>query len=280
MLPPFTWDESSTAPGISAAYRDGDSGMRLGLCAESSAHAHVGIPGSNFVRSHMKTSAMPVSRGFQGIILGAALPDLIQMECLAMSTRAVRVERGGKMGRIFFAGGQIVHGELGDLTGEPALFEMLGWVGGSFEIEDGLRPMDETITRDWHGLLIEAAHLADEQAASPSVPTSNPMTAIPMMPTPPADVLRDPDVSSGVFFAEDGTLTDSRGEDPETMQATFAYVTQLARLIGEGLGLEDLREVHATATEHKALTVTSEAGTTALITSPKANLNNLAKKLS
>jgi len=228
----------------------------------------------------MKTSAMPVNRGFEGIILGAALPDLIQMECLAMSTRAVRVERGSKLGRIFFAGGQIVHAELGDLTGEPALFEMLGWVGGSFEIEDGLRPMDETITRDWHGLLIEAAHLADEQAAAHSTPAPNNMTAIPMIPNSPADVFREPDVVSAVQFSEDGTLIESRAEDAETMQATFAYVSQLVKLIGEGLGLEGLKEVHVISTEHKALSVLNDTRTASLITSPKANLANFAKKLS
>lgn len=228
----------------------------------------------------MKPSALPANRGFEGIILGAALPDLIQMECLAMSTRAVRVERGSKLGRIFFAGGQIVHAELGDLAGERALFEMLSWVGGSFEIEDGLRPMDETITRDWHGLLIEAAHVADEHAAAHSIPTPNTMTAIPMIPTSPAEVLRDPEVTSAVHFSEDGALIDSRAEDPETMQATFAYVSQLVRLIGEGLGLEELKEVQATAMEHKALSVVSDTRTTSLITSPKANLANFAKKLS
>lgn len=228
----------------------------------------------------MQTSALPVTRGFEGIILGAALPDLIQMECLAMNTRAVRVERAGKMGRIFFAGGQIVHAELGDRTGEPALFEMLGWVGGSFEMEDGLRPMDETITRDWHGLLIEAAHLADEHAAAHPSAASNKMTAIPMIPTSPAEVLRDPDVTSAVHYSEDGTLHESKADDPETMQATFAYVTQLTRLIGEALGLDELKEIHATAVEHKTLTVINASRTTAIIAAPKANLVNLAKKLS
>lgn len=184
------------------------------------------------------------------------------------------------MGRIFFAGGQIVHAELGERTGEPALFDMLGWIGGSFEIEDGLRPMDETITRDWHGLLIEAAHLTDEQAAAQSSPPPNHMTAIPMIPTSPAEVLRDPDVTSAVHYSEDGTLIESRSEDAETMQATFAYVTQLTRLIGEGLGLEDLKEIHATAAEHKALTIIKDTRITALVTQPKANIANLVKKLS
>ena len=106
------------------------------------------------------------------------------------------------------------------------------------------------------------------------------MTAIPMIPTSPAEVLRDPDVTSAVHYTEDGTLIESRADDAETMQATFAYVTQLVRLIGEALGLEDLKEVHVTAGEHKALTVVKDTRITALVTSPKANIANLAKKLS
>ena len=64
------------------------------------------------------------------------------------------------------------------------------------------------------------------------------------------------------------------------MQATFAYVSQLVRLIGEGLGLDELKEVHVTASEHKALSVLDGTRTTSLIVSPKANLVNFAKKLS
>lgn len=228
----------------------------------------------------MNTSTLPISRGFEGTIQGAALPDLIQMECLAMSTRAVRVERGGKRGRIFFAGGQIVHAELGDITGEPALFEMMGWMGGQFVIEDGLRPMDESITRDWHSLMIEAAHLADEFYSQQNQTTLASMTAIPAMSTPPVDIFREPEVISGVQFTEDGTLLESRSDDAETLQATFAYITQLARLIGSGLGAENFRELHVTATEHKSLCYVGETESTALITGPKGNLPALLKKLS
>jgi hypothetical protein len=230
----------------------------------------------------MSSPALHISRGFEGIIQGAALPDLIQMECLAMTTRAVRIVRGNRMGRIFFAGGQIVHSELGDLTGEPALFDLLSWTGGSFEVEDGVRPMDETITRDWHGLVIEAAHLADERAARDGVPaatTATHMTSIPIMPISVTDIFQEPDVIKAVHFTEDGSLLSSRADDPETLQATFAYVTQLARLIGGALGAEGLLEVQANASEHKSLCLVGDDETIAMVTSAKANLANLAKKL-
>jgi hypothetical protein len=175
------------------------------------------------------------------------------MECLAMTTRAVRVQRDGHTGRIFFAGGQIVHAEYDDLKGEPALFALLRWPGGNFSVEDGLRPLDDSINRDWHSLLLEAAQFADEQAAPSPNPTPTTMTAIPMTPAARADAFRDPEVKSAVQFTEDGTLLEARADDPETMQATFAFVAQLLRLVGGNLGAEHLREIQIHAPDQKAL---------------------------
>jgi hypothetical protein len=226
----------------------------------------------------MKSNAMTVAaaRGFEGTIQGATLHDLIQMECLTMSTRAVRVTRGGRTGRIFFTGGQIVHAETGELVGERALFELMSWAGGHFGFEDGVRPMEDTIDRDWHGLLLESAHRIDENANA-NVPT---MTAIPM-PTISADeVFKDPEILQAVQFTEDGTLVTSRAEDPETMQASFAYIEQLTRLVGGALGLEGLQEIHVASGDKKALAVINESQTTVVITTPKANHTLLAKQLS
>ncbi|MEI9893642.1 MAG: DUF4388 domain-containing protein [Chthoniobacter sp.] len=74
----------------------------------------------------------------------------------------MRVAGEGTSGRLFFTGGQVVHAEVGEMKGEVALFEMLRWATGSFTIEEGVRPIEESIQRDWHNLLLEAAHHADE----------------------------------------------------------------------------------------------------------------------
>ncbi|HSI12382.1 MAG TPA: DUF4388 domain-containing protein [Chthoniobacter sp.] len=227
----------------------------------------------------MSSAAMLAHKGFEGVIQGATLADLIQMECLALSTRAVRVDGAGTSGRLFFTGGQVVHAELGELKGELALFEMLRWATGSFTVEEGVRPMDETIQRDWHNLLLEAAHHADEVAhASPSIP----MVPLPA-PKTAADVMNeafnDPEIIQAAHFTEDGTLLAGKGTDPESLQCTFAYVVQLLRHVGTSLGAENLKEINLLAPEQKALCLVGDKDTTVMITTAKANFANITKKL-
>ncbi len=97
-------------------------------------------------------------------VFKSALAGLIQKECLAFSTRAVRVAGAEASGRLFIFGGEVVHAEVADLTGEEALFEMLRWATGSFTVTDGVRPMDQTIQRGWRHLLYEAARKCGPQA--------------------------------------------------------------------------------------------------------------------
>jgi hypothetical protein len=222
---------------------------------------------------------MLAHKGFDGVIQGATLADLIQMECLALTTRAVRVDGVGRTGRLFFTGGQVVHAEVGDLKGELALFEMIRWSTGSFTIEEGVRPMDETIQRDWHNVLLEAAHFADE-----GVQATLPGTVVPLPPPKSIaesmkETFNDPEIIQAAHFTEDGILLAGKGEDPESLQSTFAYVVQLLRHVGTSLGAENLREINLLAADQKALCLVDEKNTTVLITTPKANFGSLTKKL-
>ena len=93
---------------------------------------------------------------FTGLPGCGSLADLIRMECSIAATRAVRIERGTMSGRIYFSRGHVIHAESGKLTGEAALFEMLGWPGGHIVVADGVQPAVQTIARHWQRLLIEA----------------------------------------------------------------------------------------------------------------------------
>jgi hypothetical protein len=105
---------------------------------------------------------MPIShakieqKAFAGIAGAVTLQDLIRIECSILATRAVRLDRGDLSGRIYFSRGRVIHAEVGELTGEPALFEMLTWAGGDLVIADGLQPREETISRTWQALLADA----------------------------------------------------------------------------------------------------------------------------
>lgn len=198
-----------------------------------------------------------------------------------MTTRAVRIDREERQGRIFFTGGQIVHAEVGEMKGEPALFELLNWTAGSFVIEDGLRPLENSIDRDWNTLLMAAAHVSDELAA-PAVPAVlfHPMSPVPQPVSPANGALQDPEVQCAVRFTEDGSMIEAAGDIPEMFEASFAYVVQLLRHVGTALGAEQLHEIHVTGEQKKALCVLSEGKITAVVGSSKLNLPALAKKLS
>lgn len=218
-------------------------------------------------------------------MLGTTLQDLIQMECLALQTRAVKVETEEHHGLIYFAGGQIVHAEFGRLRGEEAVLEMLMWKNGNFNILDGVRPTEETITRHWQGILLEAATRSDETSQISSVEDGQPDGVIQlkksqfMQRDPVLEVMEDSEVISGVQFAEDGSLLEAKGDDPENLQAAFAFSIELLRLVGQSLGAENLKEVDLQGKESKGVCILNEKSVACFVTTPKANINQITKKL-
>lgn len=230
----------------------------------------------------MLTAAAFQPKGFEGVMLAASLNDVIQMECLAMSTRAVRVDRGDRSGRIFFAGGQVVHAEVGALTGEEAFFEITHWTKGAFQIEEGVRAMDETITRNWETLLMESAQRHDESATTVTafpLPAPAPAQTEAMHTHPIVEIFKDPEILGAVLYSPEGEVLISKGEAPEDLQGTAAYVLQLLAHIGTALGADNLREVQLSGTEQRALFLNTPEHHVAAMTNPKTNLATLAKKL-
>ena len=104
-------------------------------------------------RTIMQTAQTNHASAFTGIAGNGSLTDLIQMECSIRATRAVRIEGPEKCGRIYFSHGEVVHAEVGELSGESALFEILAWPGGKVVVAEGVQPASETIDRHWERLL-------------------------------------------------------------------------------------------------------------------------------
>lgn len=236
--------------------------------------------------AHVEPSGSLEPNGFAGQMLGASLPDLIQMQCLTMVTRAVRVDANSVTGRIYFAGGQIVHASVGMLSGEAALFEMLSWKNGTFTCEDGVRSPDETVTRHWQGILLDAAQREDELRGGSAGENRSDFPAVvsrsnnTMRKHPIEELQPNPEVIGFVQSDSEGTLLGSKGEDPENLQAGFAYVCGLLQLIGSSMGLENLREIQLSGKSQKALCLLEGDVSTVVVTTPKANLAALAKQLS
>jgi CheY-like chemotaxis protein len=110
-------------------------------------------------------NAQPRS-GFQGMMRQVGLPEVIQMECLGRKSSNLEISAGKVRGTISICDGSIVHAETGQLQGEAALYSLLGLINGEFNLRPFTEPAARTIEGPWEFLLMEAARLTDEAAAT------------------------------------------------------------------------------------------------------------------
>lgn len=204
--------------------------------------------------------------GFRANLTGASLPDLVQMECLGNSTLTVRVISGNDEGYLYFHQGQIVHAVSSSAVGEAAALEILGWNGGSFEPCSAGWPTSHSISKSWQALLLGAATKRDEErrkvvdfprerthgasmSQKPPPAGNAPPVSAPPASGPPAGARG---IERAVRLAVDGRAVSTRG-DAEELSAMTAYVLRIGALVGEQLGMGDLRAVECVASATRRL---------------------------
>jgi len=99
--------------------------------------------------------------GFRGI-QSKALVDIIQLECLSLSSSVLRVSQGVQEGRIWFLSGEIIDATTADLVGARAFERILSWKNGTFEVLPPEPERTRTVFSSYQTLLLETAHVLDE----------------------------------------------------------------------------------------------------------------------
>lgn len=103
--------------------------------------------------------------GFRGI-QNKSLVDIIQLECLSHCNSVLRIIDGPSEGWIWFDCGEIVDAAFGDLAGEDAFRQILGWKSGYFEVLPPDKTRTRTIFNSYQSLLLESAQVLDENLDS------------------------------------------------------------------------------------------------------------------
>lgn len=88
--------------------------------------------------------------------------DLLQSLDMGHKTCALTLSNGAEKCRMFFTDGQINDAEYGNLKGDEAVYKVLTWTGGNFEINFAGSSTAQTVTRSTQGLLLEGLRLLDE----------------------------------------------------------------------------------------------------------------------
>jgi hypothetical protein len=255
-------------------------------------------------------SAEPAT-GFHAQLEGAALWDLVQMECLARSHLVVEITGEGGVGYLYFDAGRVVHASTARNRGEAAALEILGWTHGSFEACNRSWPSSApTINITHESLILQVAKRRDEEGASNLVAfPSRGLDATVDAALEEVELLeieeegeadmRSPNIddtpvpssaplgrgeSTADFpvmlrLSAAGAVVRNKGGTEELAEAT-AYAHRLAQLTGELLGLDEFVAVECVFTEGRCLVFTESNGDiVALRPRPDLNLQALRERL-
>jgi CheY-like chemotaxis protein len=126
-------------------------------------------------RLHLEKLQKRASRPgvIQGHLAEMNMIDLMQSLEMGQKSCRLQVQKGAERGELFFANGQCRDAKIGNLQGDDAVYKVLLWAEGEFEIDfnGGSESTATTTTRNTTGLLMEAMRLMDE-ASRDAVPSA------------------------------------------------------------------------------------------------------------
>ena len=122
--------------------------------------------------------------------------DLMQSLEMGRKSCQLSLSNEGDKCEVFFAEGQVKHATYGSLVGDEAVFKVLRWTGGNFQLDFEGKTDQETTKLNTQGLLMEGLRLLDESVrdggeAEPAAaePASTPVAAT--APSAPAGRKKD-----------------------------------------------------------------------------------------
>jgi len=88
--------------------------------------------------------------------------DLMQSLEMGRKSCQLTLTNEGEKCEVFFAEGQVKHATYGALVGDAAVFKVLRWTGGNFQLDFEGKTDKETTQLNTQGLLMEGLRLLDE----------------------------------------------------------------------------------------------------------------------
>ncbi|MCS6915856.1 MAG: response regulator [Myxococcales bacterium] len=100
---------------------------------------------------------------FHGLLRDMAVVDLIQTVEIGRKSGVIRCTgKDGRTGAIYFRNGKVIDAEVGKLSGEDAVYRLLLWTEGEFDVEFKNIRRRDVIELSSQGLLMEGMRRLDE----------------------------------------------------------------------------------------------------------------------
>src|SRR4249920_42078 len=122
-------------------------------------------------RLHLEKLQKRASRPgvIQGRLEEMSMIDLMQSLEMGQKSCRLVIQKGGEQGELFFANGQCRDAKSGKTEGDDAVYRVVLWTAGEFEIDFNAANASSrtTTTKNTTGLLMEAMRLMDEANRDP-----------------------------------------------------------------------------------------------------------------
>ncbi|HYL93789.1 MAG TPA: response regulator [Alphaproteobacteria bacterium] len=104
----------------------------------------------------------PGAAVLRGSLAQMNVMDLLQSLDMGRKTCSLTLSNNGDRCKMFFTDGQINHAVYDKLQGDEAVYKVLAWTGGNFEIDFNGSSREQSVTQSTQGLLLEGLRLLDE----------------------------------------------------------------------------------------------------------------------
>jgi CheY-like chemotaxis protein len=88
--------------------------------------------------------------------------DLMQSLEMGRKSCLLTLTKEKEKCEVYFSEGQVTHAAYGELVGDPAVFKVLLWTGGNFQVDFEGKTTRQTTKLNTQGLLMEGLRLLDE----------------------------------------------------------------------------------------------------------------------
>jgi len=219
--------------------------------------------------------------GFNGAVAGLSLTDVIQLKGHNKYTGAISVEYGESKGVIYFVDGEIIHAEQGDETGEQAIYEIIKWPGGTFNLHPEKTSNVCTIHYRTDFMLLEALRRLDEESAgatanksaAPSVTPRRTMSKI------AARLQEINNITYAVLLDKQGTPVQDSSVEAVALAAKGVFLATTGSSIGELMGLGEVKAAVVHTTNYNLLLYDSKQHYLSIAVKPDCNLESVEAEI-
>jgi len=219
--------------------------------------------------------------GFKGAVAGLSLTDVIQLKGHNKYTGAITVEYGDSEGVIYFVDGEIIHAEQGQESGEQAIYEIIKWPGGTFNIHPEMTSNVCTIHYRTDFLLLEALRRMDEEnagsavnkSAGPSVTPRRTMSKI------AAHLQEINNITYAVLLDKQGVPLQDASIEAVALAAKGMFLAKTGNQLGDLMGLGEIKAAAVHTSNFHLLMYDSKQHYLSIAVKPDCNLDSVENEI-